>query len=113
MELNAGDIFLIICYGVVFLSGTIGNGLVVKWFGTKKERKRAGNKLVVVLAINDFLSSIFVPLLQIHFIISLSLTPRYLWYLGEGLCRTLFGIQVTFLIATSWLLIAISLERYR
>ena len=113
MKLAALDVVLITCYGLVAVSGTVGNGLVIKWFGTKEERQKAGNKLVVVLAMNDFLSSIFVPLVQIHFIISLSLEPKYAWYLGEGLCRSLYGLQKTFLISPSWLLIAISIERYR
>ena len=107
------DIILIVCYAFVFLSGTVGNGFVISWFGRKSERRKAGNKLVVMLAINDLLSSIFVPLSQIHYLISYSINPAAAWYLGRFLCYLLPGMGRTFLYATSFLLIAISIERYR
>ena len=107
------DIILIVCYAFVFLSGTVGNGFVIRWFGRKGERRKAGNKLVVMLAINDLLSSVLVPLSQIHYLISASINPPGVWYLGKVLCYSLPGIGRTFLYATSFYLIAISLERYR
>ena len=113
MALNGVDIVLTICYGFVFLSGTVGNSFVINWFGKKSERKKAGNKLVVMLAINDLISSVLVPLSQIHYLISASINPPGVWYLGKVLCYSLPGIGRTFLYATSFYLIAISLERYR
>ena len=113
MALNKTDIVLIIFYGFVVISGTVGNILVIRWFGKKNERQKAGNKLVVVLAINDFLSSILVPLFQIHDLIRISHHPLYPWYLGEVMCYSLWGLNVTFVYATSFLLMAISIERFR
>ena len=107
------DIVLSIFYGLVFLLGTLGNAFVIKWFGVKEERKKAGNKLVVVLAVNDFLSSIFVPLLQFHNIVSKALDPPGVWYIGKDLCISLAGLQQAFLIATSFLLMTIAIERFR
>ena len=113
MALSVEDIILVILYSMVVLFGTVGNILVIRWFVKKEERKKAGNKLVVVLAINDFAASIFVPLLLIHLIITDSTKPQHAWYLGKVMCRSLLALQLTFLIATPWLLVAISVERYR
>ena len=112
MGITVVDIILIITYGIVVIFGTVGNSLIIIWFGIREKQKYPSSKLVVVLAVNDFLASIFVPLLQIHYIISASLDPPYAWYLGKTLCHSL-GIQLTFLIATPYLLIAISVERLR
>ena len=113
MVFTGVDVALIICYALVFLFGTIGNCFVVRWFGNQKERQKAGNKLVTALAVNDFLSSIVVPLWQIHHIFRDSLQPKHAWYIGRGLCYSLPGLGMIFLHVTSFLLVAISLERYR
>ena len=113
MAITEVDIILIVTYGLVVIFGTIGNMLVIAWFGIGEKRKNPGSKLVVVLAINDFLASIFVPFLQINWIVSFSLNPQDAWYLGKTLCHSLYGIQLTFLVATPYLLIAISMERLR
>ena len=113
MAVTAVDIILILTYGLVVIFGTIGNMLVIAWFGFGEKRKNPGSKLVVALAINDFLASLFVPLLQIQYIVSPSLNPPYAWYLGKTLCHLLAGTQFTFLVATPYLLIAISVERLR
>ena len=113
MRFHDVEIALITIYGLVVICGTLGNGLVIKWFVIGEERKKPGNKLVVVLAINDFLASIFVPLDQIHMITSRALGRPLAWYLGKAMCQSLSGIQLTFLSATPLLLIAISVERFR
>ena len=125
MVFSVPDIILIICYGLIFICGTIGNIFVISWFGASEKRGKAGSKLVIVLAINDFLSSIFVPIYQIHFIIRFSLVSkdakgvlgafftRSSWYVGKTLCHLDLGIQSVFITATALLLIVISIERYR
>ena len=113
MPFSVLDIVLMVAYGFVVIFGTVGNGLVIKWFGMREKRKKSGNKLVVFLAANDFLASIFMPLLQIHSIAANALDPQRSWYLGRGLCHSLLGIILSLLYATSMLLIAISVERFR
>ena len=111
-KLNAFSITIIVIYSFAFLLGVSGNLFVVKWFGNKRERKKAGNKLVVVLAINDLLSSIFVPMGQIHYMAMNFVSPPRAWYLGRELCYTLNGLQFTFIVATSLFLVMIALERF-
>ena len=110
MVTNTVDIIQITSYCFVFISGTIGNAFVVRWFGAPTKIGNAGNKLVVVLAINDFFSSIFVPLYSIHTIVSYF---EGTWHLGKFFCHSLPGLNLTFLYATSFLLVAISMERFR
>ena len=107
MVYSAINIIQISFYSFIFIFGTIGNAFVVRWFGVPSEIGKAGNKLVVILAINDFLSSIFVPLHHIHRIVS-----KETWHIRKALCA-LLGLYYTFLFATSFLLVAISIERFR
>ena len=106
------QVSLVVLYSLVALLGTIGNTLVVKWFGEKNMRQKAGNKMVVVLAVNDFVSSIIVPFLRISYIIRLDDFSQKV-VLRKTLCYFAAGIMETFLIATSWLLVAISVDRLR
>ena len=112
MVSNAVDIIQITLYGFVFISGTIGNAFVVRWFGAPSEIGKAGNKLVVVLAVNDFFSSIFYPFYHIHYIVR-HFAIGGTWHLGKFFCHSLLGLYLTFLYATSFLLVAISIERFR
>ena len=87
MVSNTVDIIQITLYCFVFISGTIGNAFVVRWFGAPSEIGKAGNKLVVALAINDFLSSIFFPFCLIY-----SILHRGLWHLERFFCYSQIGL---------------------
>ena len=76
--------FLIAFYPLVIAFGTMGNVLVVEWFGKQRIRKKAGNKIVVVLAVNDFVSSIIIPILRILHIFQ-SDQEKTLCRLSEGI----------------------------
>ena len=112
MVSNTVDIIQITLYCFVFISGTVGNAFVMRWFGAPSEIGKAGNKLVVVLAVNDFFSSIFVPFYYIHYIVR-HFAIGGAWHLGKFFCHTLLGLYFTFLYATSFLLVAISIKRFR
>ena len=106
------QISLVVLYSLVVLFGTVGNILVVRSFGKKNMRQKAGNKMVVVLAVNDCVSSIIVPFLRISSIIRLEEFSHFI-VLRKTLCYLSAGIMETFLIASSWLLVAISFDRLR
>ena len=106
------EITLVVLYVLLVVFGTVGNILVVKWFGKKRMRQKAGNKMVVVLAVNDFVSSIIIPLLRISSIFRLKYYSRST-FIRKILCNFGSGVMETFLIASSWLLVAISIDRLR
>ena len=107
------DIVLLCFYPLVLILGVGGNLLVIRWFCAKNRRKMAGSVLVIVLAFNDLFASIMVPSTQIHMIISYNKEPHAAWYLGKVLCHTLHESGVVFLLATSWILVIIAMERYK
>ena len=113
LKLRPLHIALLCFYPLVAVLGVGGNVYVIKWFYSKQKRNIAGSSLVVVLACNDLLASIMVPSAQIHLIISFNKYPFNAWYLGELLCSTLQEFSVVFLLATSWILVVIALERYK
>ena len=100
-------------YSLVIILGVGGNILVVRWFAFGNRRNSPGSIMVICLACNDCLSSVIVPLFRIHDIVAFQKQPQLAWYLGEALCYALPGLLRFFLLATSWILVAIAFERYR
>ena len=109
------SVSIIVCLCIILLLGTVGNGLVIKSF--LKQTNTAGSKFVIALAISDFLNSIFGPVRIMQNVISQSLHPTPtiwpVWFLGKTLCRAMYGVSPISLCVTSWILVAISSERYR
>ena len=95
---------------LVFLTGTLGNSLVVYVFGKKnrKERKHFDN-LLLILAITDLLSSFVGPVLFIYGTIT-EFAKWHLGFIGCKLFLSLLPITVTF---SHSILVLISFERYR
>ena len=105
------DIVLLICFVSMFLLGTVGNLLTIKYFGFGDGKKLAGSLQILFLAVNDFLSSIIVPVAQIMSIIKRSIVSN--WDISPFPCYTLVGAVNLLLTASSWFLVAISAERLR
>ena len=99
------DVSQIILYLVIFLSGTIGNGMVIQSFIRASERP--GSRFVVALAAIDAVTSLITPLQSISIFI-------YDGYpLGKVGCIMLAPLQLSNTFASAWLLVVISLERAR
>ena len=101
--------FIIVC-------GTVGNICVIRMFGFTKRRHHAGSALVVTLAVNDFLSSIFIPIDALFWITFLMRIEKgnFLSYpFGKAMCYMLKSANPLFMMASSWLMAAISIERLR
>ena len=94
-------------YGLIFITGTIGNGIVIKSFLAKSAQP--GCRFVVALALVDLISSIWIPLINIV----LALYKSVHWPLGKICCYILRPFGISFMFASAWLLVAISLERAR
>ena len=93
-------------YLLNILIGSIGNALVVKYFAAGDTSTRAGSRFVIVLAVVDFVSSIWIPG---------RLLLRMIYYPSWPFLQACYISELDFslLLATPWLLLAISLERAR
>ena len=103
---------------ILIASGTVGNVCIIYKFGFTERRHNAGSALVVALAVNDFLSSILMPM---DALIWIYLSAKYSgedyqlypYPLGKGMCYILQSVSHMFMMASSWLMAAISIERLR
>ena len=101
---------LVSCCIIVFIIGVPGNAMViyVLGFSQKQQRNNNGNAFIVNLAIADVFASAAVPFVIIH---DLLYIPR--WHLGSFLCHLLPVLNPITLVASSWALVIISIDRYR
>ena len=108
------DIIYLTLYGIMIPLGAIGNGLTIKFFRFSPRWAHAGTKLLVVLAANDLVSSIYVPLEKMYLIYNFAFHSQdNFWNLGMFLCYVMPAITEVLFIATSWLLVLIVFERFR
>ena len=111
MRLPPFHFVFLVAYILVFLSGTFGNFLVIKWFGSSKKKKISGSTLVVALAVNDLVASILVPFSMMNQLITSALDPPFAWFYGKIGCYLIDGVGNASLFATSWILVSISFVR--
>ena len=104
------EIVLLFMYVFVLLVGTVGNGLVIKTFYANRDRP--GSRYVLVLAMIDLITSIWIPLVNIGKIVTTISHNFSSWPFGKIACYLrLFEFSLP--AASAWLLIAICLERVR
>ena len=96
----------LLLYSLIFLLGTMGNGMVIKHF--IRAQDRPGSRFVLSLAAVDFLSSILVPFTVIISVIYFPHSP--LGHIG-ALITAPWTLSTYF--ASAWMLVAVSLERTR
>ena len=105
------EIVSLTVYAFVFLSGTIGNGLVIKLFLTKVNIP--GSRFVIVLAGVDLLASIWVPLYFISTLVFTFHDTLLHCPFGNVGCRVIKIWYSSMVYASAWLLVAICIERVR
>ena len=111
---NTGTVAIFILYTLVFLCGTIGNALVIKYNISSSTTKRNGSKFVVVLAIVDLISSIWVPFVEVNRILFYRPYIRDShWPYGKIPCYVLNGYFYGMFYSSAWLLVAVGIERIR
>ena len=111
---NSVTVSVLTAYGILLVSGVVGNSLVIKWFLPQKNAP--GSKLVIALAVTDLVSSILMPFMGTHSIISNTFHPGYTWpkwFLDGALCHVMYGLPLVFVSVSAWILVTISVERYR
>ena len=84
--------------------------MVIYVIGMKNNANRGndGSAFIVSLAVADLLASFFVP-----FVIAYDFLSPRTWYLGQVMCHFLPALNPINLIASSWTLVLISVDRYR
>ena len=112
-QLKMLDYVLLSLYSMIVVIGVIGNILVIRWFSSDEWKNRPGSFLVVVLAGNDLIASLVTSLNEMNLIVTDSINPPYIWYLGKGVCKCLNAFTYMFLLTTPWLLVAIATERFQ
>ena len=101
---------LIFCCIIVLLVGVPGNSMVIYVLGIsqRQQRSNSGNVFIVNLAVADILASAAVPSVIIR-----DLLHTGSWNLGSFLCYLLPALNPITLVASSWALVVISIDRYR
>ena len=92
--------------------GTCGNALVIKYFAQSEGSSRPGSRLVIALALIDFVSSLWLPGYDIIVLILYNFDGMQVWPLGEPMCY-ISNFYPILNYQTPWFLLAISIERAR
>ena len=71
-------------YGMVAFFGVTGNSIVLYVIGYRKKRRTSSDNFILSLAIADFLSSVFAPILMLNDLI----TDSKFWLYGVAMCYT-------------------------
>ena len=104
------EIFVLSLYAFVILVGTVGNGLVIQKFFVNRDKP--GSRFVLVLAMIDMITSIWIPMIFIGEIVN-KISERFFSFpFGKVACY-LRLFRLSLFAASAWLLVAISLERIR
>uniref|UniRef100_G3NWD0 Chemokine (C-X-C motif) receptor 4a n=1 Tax=Gasterosteus aculeatus TaxID=69293 RepID=G3NWD0_GASAC len=101
---NFNQIFLPTVYGIIFILGMIGNGLVVVVMGYQKKVKTMTDKYRLHLSVADLLFVLTLPFWAVDAAKS--------WYFGSFLCVSVHVIYTLNLYSSVLILAFISLDRY-
>lgn len=97
-------IFLPTVFGIIFILGIIGNGLVVVVMGYQKKVKTMTDKYRLHLSVADLLFVLTLPFWAVDAASS--------WYFGSFLCVSVHVIYTVNLYSSVFILAFISLDRY-
>ena len=103
--------FLYILYSLIFVFGVPGNFMVCYVIGLKTKRRYRGEFFILSLAIADLLASAFVPPMMISDLANADHVKT--WHIGRIGCYIFVSISPITVMASSWSLLMISLDRCR
>lgn len=106
---STAKILMYICFIVIFLLGTVGNVIVIYAIGTKYRVVRGYNLHIISLSIADLYTSIFLPVVTIHDL----MTNLEAWHLGVIGCKILPAMNHVTMLVSSFMLVIISVSRLR
>ncbi|KAF7709091.1 C-X-C chemokine receptor type 4b [Silurus meridionalis] len=97
-------VFLPVVYGIIFILGIVGNGLVVVVMGFQKKTKNLTDKYRLHLSVADLLFVLTLPFWAVDAVSS--------WYFGKFMCVAVNMIYTVNLYSSVLILAFISLDRY-
>lgn len=97
-------IFLPTVYGIIFILGIVGNGLVVLVMGFQKKFQNMTDKYRLHLSVADLLFVLTLPFWAVDAVSS--------WYFGKFMCVAVNMIYTVNLYSSVFILAFISLDRY-
>ncbi|XP_004836175.1 C-X-C chemokine receptor type 4 [Heterocephalus glaber] len=97
-------IFLPTIYSIIFLTGIVGNGLVILVMGYQKKLRSMTDKYRLHLSVADLLFVITLPFWAVDAVAN--------WYFGKFLCKAVHVIYTVNLYSSVLILAFISLDRY-
>ncbi|XP_033633689.1 mesotocin receptor-like [Asterias rubens] len=98
----------IIVLFVLFFMGVIGNCLALLWIWNNRKRRSRVNRIVLGLATADFCVCIFNILVSVIYELQ-----EYRWYAGNVGCKTIMAMQTASLIASSFMLVIMAIDRHQ
>ncbi|XP_069009727.1 C-X-C chemokine receptor type 4b [Embiotoca jacksoni] len=101
---NFNKVFLPVVYGIIFILGVIGNGLVVVVMGCQKKVKTMTDKYRLHLSVADLWFVLTLPFWAVD--------AAKTWYFGSFLCVSVHMIYTVNLYSSVLILAFISLDRY-
>lgn len=101
---NFKKIFLPTVYGIIFILGIVGNGLVIAVMGYQKKLKTMTDKYRLHLSVADLLFVLTLPFWAVD--------AAHSWYFGNFLCVSVHMIYTLNLYSSVLILAFISLDRY-
>uniref|UniRef100_UPI0030131EB6 C-X-C chemokine receptor type 4 n=1 Tax=Homo sapiens TaxID=9606 RepID=UPI0030131EB6 len=101
---NFNKIFLPTIYSIIFLTGIVGNGLVILVMGYQKKLRSMTDKYRLHLSVADLLFVITLPFWAVDAVAN--------WYFGNFLCKAVHVIYTVSLYSSVLILAFISLDRY-
>ncbi|KAF7659792.1 hypothetical protein LDENG_00292790 [Lucifuga dentata] len=104
LSTDFNKIFLPTIYGIIFILGIIGNGLVIVVMGYQKKVKTMTDKYRLHLSVADLLFVVTLPFWAVDAASS--------WYFGSFLCVSVHVIYTVNLYSSVLILAFISLDRY-
>ena len=108
LVISSSDILLICTYVAIFVIGSIGNSLIIRYFGSYKKHKALFHIYLVHLAIADLICLTLRCLILVHGILS-----GWTWPFGSISCTLAYAIAPITINASAWIVVSISQERYR
>ena len=109
-EFTLKDYIFVIAFTLIFVTGVIGNSLVIYIFKHRQKRTTTPMELIIIyLAVTDLIASIFNSLLYIY----LHITFFSHWNFGPSMCFILPSITTVSVSMSLGLIVLITIERCR